>query len=275
MNDPMMTPTVLVFSARIYQVLLVLYPAEYRAEYSRLMVQVFEDMCRDCYRKRGMTGVVIWWLTTILDLTLTVIEQWRKVRFEMSKSMLIQNTGVLLIIGGICGAVAAFSQLQPGDHYTYYGVFQTMIWFFAPAFLLMGLGCIGLGLRYREGMGLVGFGMLSLSGLGLIGMCIGVIASQINNNLWDVWFWAGIVHVVGLTLFGVLHLWKPILPVFRGLPLQIAAGWLIMWSGVLRTSSQSTNNLLSFLIVLGVGLAWLAIGLVIHRQQRGLVEAMA
>jgi hypothetical protein len=255
------------FSERIYRALLIFYPAEFRREYGALMLQVFRDVSRDIYRSEGWAGMAFWWCATLLDLTLTAIEQRRKVRFEMSKATFIQLAGILLIVGGFCTAAAAFSQFQPDDHYTYRGIYQVLIWLLAPGFLLTGLGCFGLALRYDQALGMVGQWTLYVTGFGALVMTVGLVATQIQDSLWNIWMIGGLIHTIALTAFGLLHVRKPALPIFRALPLQIAGGWLVMWLGVLRTSSQTTNNLLSFLIVVGMGLAWLAIGIAVHRQQ--------
>lgn len=274
MNQTMQTKWI-ALSEQIYGSLLILYPAEFRREYGQHMAQVFRDVCRDCYHHQGAAGLTFWWCRTLLDLTLTVIEEHRKVRFGMSKSTFIQLTGILLVVGGALSGIAAFSQLQPGDHYTYFGIYQLLIWLLAPGWLLVGLGCFGLALRYKQVLGRPGQWTLNLSGIGLLVMAVGVVATSIQDSLWNIWLAGGILHVIGLTLFGLLHARKPTLPVFRWLPLQIASGWLVMLLGVLRTNSEITNNLLAFLLVFGMGLAWLAIGLAVNRQPATTIQTVS
>lgn len=264
-----MTPTRwIALSARIYRALLVLYPADYRREYGRLMLQYFRDVSCDRYYRHGIIGVALWWCTTLFDLTFTVIEQRRKVKFIMSKSTFAQLTGSLLVIGGLFGVGAAFSQFQPGDHSAYTGIYQLLTFLFVPGFLFIGLGCIGLGLRYDWPLGITGRWTLYLSGAGALVMALGGVVSAINESLWNVYFGGGVLHVAALIAFGLLHVWKPTLPIFRALPLQLALGVLILLLGVLRTDSEAINNMLSFLLFLGMGLVWLAIGMAVNRQQR-------
>jgi hypothetical protein len=59
-------------SERVYRVLLVVYPKEFRDAYGPQMVQVFRDSCREESRKGG-ARVVRLWLHTILDLGTTAI----------------------------------------------------------------------------------------------------------------------------------------------------------------------------------------------------------
>jgi hypothetical protein len=262
-------------SETIYGLLLSLYPPEFRREYGAHMRQIFRDVARDRYHHQGVAGLAFWWNRTLLDLTLTVIEQHRKVRFVMSKSTFIQLTGIFLVVGGALSGLAAFSQLQPDDHYTYHGIYQALILLLAPGWLLVGLGCFGLALRYAPALGAVGQWTLYLTGIGLLVMAAGVVGTSIQDSLWNVWMAGGVLHVIGLTAFGLLHVWKPALPIFRALPLQIAGGWLVMMLGVLQTSSQTTNNTLAFLLFVGMGLAWLAIGLAVNRQQKEAALAAA
>lgn len=259
-------------SERIYRALLILYPADYRLEYGGLMVQIFRDVSRDAYHSRGAIGLAFWWCATLLDLTRTVIEQRKKV--TMSKSTWIQITGSLLVVGGAFCALAAFSQFQPDDHYSYYGIYQVLILLMAPGFLLVGLGCAGLVLRYGSALGALGQGTLYLTSIGALVMVVGMVATLIQDSLWNIWLAGCILHVVALIAFGLLHVWKPTLPVFRALPLQIAAGWLVI-SMIAQVFPQATANLLSFLMFFGMGLAWLAIGLAVHRQQSQAVPAAA
>ncbi len=261
-------------SASVYRALLILYPADYRREYGTLMVQVFRDVARDKYGRRGLIGMALWWCSTLLDLTLTVIEQ-RKGRFGMSKSTFKQLSGMLLMVGGVFWMLASFSQLQPGDHYSYYGVFQVSLWLIAPAFILFGLGCIGLGMRYEAGHGTAGKWLLVVAGVAAVLMGAGVALSTVYGDWWNIWFATSLVHVIALTLYGVLHVVKPALPAFRGLPLMAASGWLFMFLGIAKPFPQSTENLLSFVIFLGMGLGWLAIGMAVNRQGREAVLAAA
>ncbi len=271
----MMQPKWIRLSEHIYGALLILYPVEFRRDYGSLMLQIFRDVSRDRYHHQGAASLVFWWCRTLLDLVFTVIEQHRKVRFVMFKSTLVQLTGSLLVMGGALSGIAAFSQLQPGDHYRYYGIYQLLLLLLAPGWLLSGLGCFGLALRYDQALGAAGRWTLYLTAIGFLAMVVGIVATSIQDSLWNLWMAGGILHVVGLTTFGLLHVRKPVLPIFRALPLQIAGGWLVIWLGILRTDSQITNNTLSFLLFVGMGLAWLAIGLAVNRQQREAVLVTA
>lgn len=252
----------------LYGALLILYPAEYRREYGVLMQQVFRDVCRDKLRRAGVMGVFLWWCTTLLDLTVTVIEERRKVRFIMSKSMFIQLAGGLLVVGGFLGMIAAFSQFQGDDHSTYYGIYQILILALAPSTLLIGLGLIGLGMGYGAGTGKVGQWALYTGGVSSMAMAIAVVLTSIDDQFWVTWFVSGAIHLAAVVVFGLAYARKPVLPIFRLLPLMLSSGWVIMGTGIPDRFPLATRNALSFLMLFGVSLGWFAIGMVVHRMQR-------
>ncbi|MBN1580676.1 MAG: hypothetical protein JXA89_08220 [Anaerolineae bacterium] len=64
-------PKPLAVSDRIYQTLLIAYPAEHRREYGPLMAQVFRDMCQDVYDKSGALGLISLWPRALIDAALT------------------------------------------------------------------------------------------------------------------------------------------------------------------------------------------------------------
>src|ERR1044071_46693 len=90
-------PRLLAISEQVYALLLVLYPADYRQEYGRHMLQVFRDICRDSYRRNGAWGVFELWLSALLDLFVTVIEQHRQEGIRMPTYILSRFSGLILM----------------------------------------------------------------------------------------------------------------------------------------------------------------------------------
>lgn len=267
MKRPLTSPWLEV-SEKAYRALLILYPVDFRREYGDSMAQVFRDVCRHKYQQQGHTGVVLWWCRTLLDLTFTVIEQRRKRELPLSKATFTQQAGMFLILGGAFGVLAAFCHLQPDDHTVFYGVYQLLSILFVPSFLLIGCGCLGLAMRYAVALGTPGQWALYMAAFGSLVMLIGSAAAiAIAGSLWNLYFVGAIFHVFALILFGVSFARKPFLPIFRWLPLQIAAGWLMM-AGLTDRFAQSTDNLLTFLFAAGVGLAWMGIGIVVNRPEQ-------
>lgn len=66
-----MASLVLRVSERIYKVLLVAYPEEFRDAYGPYMAQVFRDACRETFGRTGIVGLVALWARTVLDLLST------------------------------------------------------------------------------------------------------------------------------------------------------------------------------------------------------------
>ena len=68
-------------SERVYQLLLLAYPREFRRDYGAEMVRVFGDLCREEKRRDGASGLVMVWVRTVPDLVLTAFtERIRAVR---------------------------------------------------------------------------------------------------------------------------------------------------------------------------------------------------
>lgn len=62
-------------SERLYALLLVAYPAEFRCEYGRQMMQLFRDCYRAEVRRKGLVGIVSVWADTLFDLCRTVPQE--------------------------------------------------------------------------------------------------------------------------------------------------------------------------------------------------------
>lgn len=82
LSSSSLTSRSLSLSTRIYKLLLVAYPAEFRQEYGAQMAQVFRDRCREGQRRRSHdgrggsnSGLARVWLETILDLARTAPEE--------------------------------------------------------------------------------------------------------------------------------------------------------------------------------------------------------
>lgn len=67
------TPTMLTTSERVYQLLLWLYPSDYRREYGADMMQLFRDLRRDALRERGAAGLIDLWMHVIIDFAVSIL----------------------------------------------------------------------------------------------------------------------------------------------------------------------------------------------------------
>jgi len=71
-TEPNRTPSI---SGRVYEVLLVAYPKEFRSEYRPQMVQAFRDLCREELGRGSKAGSVKLWARTFLDLATTALTE--------------------------------------------------------------------------------------------------------------------------------------------------------------------------------------------------------
>ena len=62
---------ILTLLIRIYRLLLVLYPADFRRDYSPAMLQLFRDSLQEAWWRRGLAGMLQVGAHTLLDLAIT------------------------------------------------------------------------------------------------------------------------------------------------------------------------------------------------------------
>ena len=94
-------------SERVYRVLLVVYPEEFRDAYGPQMVQVFRDSCREELRKGG-ARIVRLWLRTILDLgTTAFVERTRATGLREVGANKMAGVGFALLLAPLLFVAAA------------------------------------------------------------------------------------------------------------------------------------------------------------------------
>lgn len=71
-----MPPLLLVFSDRLYQILLQAYPVAYRERFAGEMAQVYRSLCRETYAQSGASGVLRLWLPVLCDWMRATFHQW-------------------------------------------------------------------------------------------------------------------------------------------------------------------------------------------------------
>jgi hypothetical protein len=243
-------------SERLYAVLLRLYPAEFRHDYSSQMAQAFRDLCRDAYYQEGTWGLTKWWGTALYDFLRTVIAEHRKVNFTMSQTKYIQWSGWLCILGGVFFAASSISQLQAG-----FQTYQLSIAALIPGMALITLGMLGIWLRYNAQINL--FGKLALL-TALVGAGIASVGWLMTltgmGSFWNIFIVGLLLYLGAHTVFGgfaatthLLPKWNFALLIGSVLPLTIA---------VLGFSSQSASgaNWGAFIMLLLIGVGWILTG---------------
>jgi LPXTG-motif cell wall-anchored protein len=192
------------FSVRMYQLLLHAYPAKFRQEYGPHMAQVFQDCCLRTINEGGTNGIARLWAVTLLDFLRSVFEQHLQKETDMSKSKLVKSIGIVLMIGGFLLFTATW-----GSH---------SFW------------------RFVSSIGLTGdFAHPLLSWLGLVIMGVGlfVLYRQLspNQHLAGRLAFGATAVGVGVAMFFTLGLIVP-MPLLESIgPVLAISSFLLMFAG--------------------------------------------
>lgn len=258
----------LTISERTYALLLRLYPADFRRGYGGPMRQLFRDVCRDAYRQGGASGLIVWWAAALVDLLQSVIAERRKVNSIMTRARFIHLSGWLCLFGGLIFASGGISQLQPGSHYGFYGIYHLSIYALIPGMLLLALGMVGIYLRYQREMVLFGKIALltALIGAALTGVSW-LVTLTVSDSAWAIFMVGFLVYLAGASVFGgyattthLLPRWNWTLLIGSALPLT-----LVLLS--LRSTAESYGaNWGAFIMIVLIGLSWIGAGLALNSR---------
>ncbi|MEZ4671357.1 MAG: hypothetical protein R3E39_25930 [Anaerolineae bacterium] len=274
----MIPPTQMKWIARseqVYAMLLALYPAPFRNEYGHSMRQLFRDQCHGAYSSGGSIGLAGWWASTLFDLIETVLIERRKLEFSMWQSRLVQWAGWLFIFGGIFFAVSSISQLQPGSHYTFTGIYQLAIYALVPGMTFIALGLLGILLRFNVQINL--FGRLSLftALIGAVVMAFSWLLTLLGNDSYRIFLIGWLIHIAGHSVFGgfatVTHLlprWNFALLIGSALPLTLV---ILSFS---RQQESLGTDWGAFLMLLLIGVGWMWTGLTLQNRTTSSVQLM-
>lgn len=92
-----------VWSLRVYDLLLRAYPPRHRARFGVELRQVFSLLCRDAYAARGSAGVAMLWLPVLADWAWTAAVQW--IHHFTHPRRLMMTTGLDQQIGDLTWAI--------------------------------------------------------------------------------------------------------------------------------------------------------------------------
>lgn len=190
-------------SIRVYQMLLLAYPAKFQQEYGSHMLQVFRDCCLRTIRQGGMRGLFMLWTLTLLDFMRSVFEQHLQKETDMSKSMFIKLSGWAFILGAF-GFISILSVSLAGS---------------VIGSILLAVGMLGLRARYGEIVGSFGKNVLLA---GVVSMTLAYIAVPVFQEvevLYILPFAGPAFLLTGLAVFGLIALGRKPLPHVNWLPL--------------------------------------------------------
>ena len=266
-------------SVRVYQALLVIYPAEFRHEYSAPILQVFQDGCRRALCRDGAIGLVKVWSLTLFDLIRSALSEHLQMEFEMKKEMNpedVRLAGQALISGAVAFLISVLS-LVAGEAFISYpliGLSGLLMIFVSMPLLVVGL----FGVRNRFGKQVGWFGNLAL----LLGVVLGPLINVIglfgsvtqlywtDDFNWILTYVGPAVLLSGLALFGFAALYKRPLPRWNIVPL-IAGIWYpisifsrtVIWARTGVWAHGSPDFAMVAVLDLIQGLALVALGYIL------------
>lgn len=95
-------------SERLYRLLLLAYPTDFRRTYRREMIQTFRDCCREALQQRGQWGMLRLWGLVLYDLVTTAFIEHLRTCIAMLKRLFLNSTGTLLTTEGSTALVTQF-----------------------------------------------------------------------------------------------------------------------------------------------------------------------
>jgi hypothetical protein len=216
-------------SVRIYNLLLIAYPSEFRREYGPHMLQLFRDCNLRVFHERGSSGMFSLWILTLFDLFSTAVEEHLHRETNMTKEKFIRLSGwglilaaVTLVAGfGIGGGETSYSDPLGGRD----GFYEYSQLILVPAsMLLFTIGMVGLWIRYRPVSGHLGkIGLvIAVAGGGiafLVAIPLFALWVVYEGIWWPVWMSSMFALFTGLFLFGIDAIRKKPMQRWNAVPL--------------------------------------------------------
>lgn len=95
-------------SERVYRLLLLSYPAEFRRTYCREMIQTFRDCCREALQQHGQWGILHLWGLVLCDLVTTAFTEHVRTCIAMLKRLFLNAPDTLFTTEGSIAMVTQF-----------------------------------------------------------------------------------------------------------------------------------------------------------------------
>jgi len=251
-SKPIENPIVVV-SVKFYQVLLVAYPTKFQQEYGSHMLQVFQDCCLRVYEQSGAHGMIKLWTVTLFDYIQSVVSEHLQKETQMKKEMNpedIRLAGWAVIMGGVAFIISMWVYFA-GSH-ALSGVSDALLPFFCMPLFIVGL--LAIRNRFGEMVGTFGKNILLAgvilgpltSGIGLVLAGIARASGSPQAELgWGLTVGGPAVVLAGLTLFGIVALFKKPLPRWNILPF-FAGFWypsfFIFWFIEFLKTGETANS---------------------------------
>lgn len=249
------TPVV-IWSLRLFRMLLVLYPRAFRRDYGREMTLVFRDTCRQV----GSAGILELWLTTVLDLLSTALtERLSEVNQMSSTPMFTRISGLAAVVGGVLLLIVVYGE------FVLDGIRVTQVYLMPVYGLCIAIGVAGFYvLGQYESSGRAGLGLTFLGGVTVSAAWILMFLFE-NELWWAIWMVGMAVSELGLVIFGWSAFKHRLLPRWKSVPL-VASGLVlaIHIAGIAALLLGGENNqIYAALWLVANGLGWVALGVLL------------
>ena len=260
MTKKSMDPPIIVFSVKVYQVFLAVYPAKFRQAYGSHMLQVFRDCCLRSFRQSGTSGMLKLWAITLFDLLRSSIEERLQKETFMTKSKFIRVSGWSLMLGAIAFSIFTISALVESNFYDPYmrlNIFYDtkIVLGIGISSVLLAVGILGLRTRYGEKVGIAGKHILLIGTItGPAISLFGAFGSEakVFSWAWILLYAGNIILLACLTIFGISVLRMKPLPHWNGLPF-IAGLWLpVLLPSIMIANASEVPGILTLTIAKGI-----------------------
>lgn len=274
MNGGVADRPIVANSVRFYEILTAAYPARFRQEYGRQMLQVFRDCCVRAIDQNGMLGIARLWAATLLDLVQSLLSEHAQKEIQVKRPMKpedVRRAGSALMWGSGVFALATLLQTFGGERL--WGISMLLTNFLSMPLIVAGL--LGIRSRYADKVGLGGGILLFGSILGLLTTVLGLIG--LSYGIMAMGFLIIIspgLLLACVALFGLVALVKRPLPRWNWAPVVAGVWYPVLTAlylvNVVRTGDPDGGSTLRLptvaaIIVLAVvqGLALAALGYVL------------
>jgi hypothetical protein len=272
-------PRSLIYSIRLYQALLTLYPSEFRRTYGDPMLQVFRDGSLRAHRLNGSSGLLSWWSRTMLDTVKTALEERTQRGVDMSKEKFIKLSGWALMLGGLAVMLGWLASMRP--EYDTLNAISIPIDRYANLVslpliilggLLVSLGVAGLYIRVTKNASSFARFSLGLAAISGLVSAVGGIGLAIYDSepWWSIFFLGLVIQYLGLALFGIANLRQSNLSRWNRLPL-FAGIWfplfVILGIAIEQVTGQwSMPGIANTIVVLLTGIGLVGLGYLLQKE---------
>lgn len=246
-----MMPKVLFLSDRLYNILLLAYPASFRRAYGFHLAQVFRDDCRETLQQAGPEGLLFLWLNVLFDLAKSALTEHIWEIFHMPSEKVVRNSGLAAIVAGLLWTI-----LFPAGWFNFDAKPLLGMLLFVVVMLLFGLGLAGLYKRCPNQLLVrLSFG---LSYVGIVWSLIGGLLVVTTDSWWYLFISGFFVFALGLTLVGIATLTTRTLSPWGILPIAVA----VLLLGFILSGDDPSPPLQVLLGVL-YGMGWMLLGFIL------------